>query len=746
MYEGNGIVSKTSRLYQAGERVAVLLPLALPGAYDYRVPADLQIEDGAFVEVPLGSRRLLGAVWGPGEGDVDEGRLREILGRCDAPPLQPTARRFVDWVAAYTVQPRGAVLRMIMSVPEALRPARTVPVYALPDRPCGGASEMPTPRPHRPTAARSRVLAVLADGRARTAAELTDEAGVSSGVVGSMAAAGLIAKAARCETAREDPLGVLPPGPVLSVEQAQAADRLRAALAEGFSVTLVDGVPGSGKTEVYFEAIAAALAAGGQVLVLLPEIALGAQWLARFRARFGADPHAWHSELGRAERRRTWRRVAEGSARVVVGARSALFLPFARLSLIVIDEEHDASYKQEDGVPYNARDMAVVRARLGNIPVCLVSATPSLETVVNVRAGRYGSVLLPARHGGRAMPAVELIDLRRDRPSRGAWLAPSTRAAIGANLDEGAQALLFLNRRGYAPLTLCRACGHRLACAWCSAWLVEHRLAGRMLCHHCGHAAPLVNTCPACGAAETLAACGPGVERLAEEVAGTFPDARVCLATSDTLPGPAATAELVRRMEAREIDIVIGTQIIAKGYHFPHLTLVVVVDADLGLAGGDLRAGERTFQLLYQAAGRAGRGDRPGRALVQTTMPHHPAMTALASGARDRFLAAEEAGRREAEMPPYGRLAALIVSGADPVAVEAAASALADSAPNGDGVRVFGPAPAPLALLRGRHRRRLLLHAGRAVAVPPLVRRWLAATRMPGGVRVQVDIDPYSFL
>ncbi len=744
-------MSKTSRLYAAGDRVAVLLPLALPVPYDYRVPADLHIEDGAFVEVPLGSRRLSGVVWGPGEGNVDESRVREIRHRCDVPPLSSIARRFVDWVAAYTVQPRGAVLRMIMSVPEALRPPRAAPLYALPETGASGANDSAARMPLRLTATRSRVLAVLADGRVRGAAELAREAGVGAGVVRSMAEAGFVVTAVQPDAAVAGagsgrPFGSPPPGPVLSPDQAQAADRLCTALAGGFSVTLVDGVPGSGKTEVYFEAIAAALAAGGQVLVLLPEIALGAQWFARFGARFGADPHAWHSDLGRAERRRTWREVAEGRARVVVGARSALFLPFAALSLIVIDEEHDASYKQEDGVPYNARDMAVVRARLGDIPVCLVSATPSLETVVNVRAGRYASVLLPARHGGAAMPGVELIDLRRDRPARGAWLAPAMQTAVTASLAAGSQALLFLNRRGYAPLTLCRACGHRLACTWCSAWLVEHRLAGRMLCHHCGHGAPLPDACPDCGAADSLAACGPGVERLAEEVARVFPDARVCLATSDTLPGPSATADLVQRMEAREIDIVIGTQIIAKGYHFPHLTLVGVVDADLGLAGGDLRAAERTFQLLYQAAGRAGRGDRPGRALVQTTMPHHPVMTALASGDRARFLAAEEAGRREAEMPPYGRLAALIVSGADAAAVEAAAGALADSAPDHDGVRVFGPAPAPLALLRGRHRQRLLLHAGRAVAVPPLVRRWLAATRLPASVRVQVDIDPYSFL
>ncbi len=632
---------------------------------------------------------------------------------------------------------------MVMSIAEALRPTRPAKVFSL----AAALPDAARPQEARMTPARRRVLAVLADGRLRGAAALARDAGVGAGVIKALADAGLIAAGMMDDVGetlpRPDP-GL--PGPELSPDQSAAASEARAAVGAGFSVTLIDGVPGSGKTEIYFEAIAATLAAGRQALVLLPEIALGTQWLARFRARFGADPAVWHSDLGRAERRRTWRAVAEGRAGIVVGARSALFLPFADLALVVVDEEHDPSFKQEDGVSYNARDMAVVRGRIGGFPVLLASATPSLETLVNVRAGRYAMVHLPARHGDAAMAAVELIDLRRDRPPRGCWLSPALRDAIAAALDEGGQTLLFLNRRGYAPLTVCRACGHRFRCGSCSAWLVEHRFTGRLLCHHCGYAAPLPEACPACGASDALAACGPGVERLGEEVAHVFPQARAVLATSDTLPGPAATAELVRRIEARAIDIVIGTQIMAKGYHFPHLTLVGVIDADLGLAGGDLRAAERTFQLLYQASGRAGRGERAGRSLIQTTMPEHPVMAALASGERARFLAAEEDARREASMPPFGRLAALIVSGPDQGAVEAAARALAQTAPNRDGLRVFGPAPAPLALLRARHRYRLLLHAGRGIAVSAVVRNWLGSTPLPNSVRVQVDIDPYSFL
>jgi primosomal protein N' (replication factor Y) len=478
----------------------------------------------------------------------------------------------------------------------------------------------------------------------------------------------------------------------------------------------------------------------------LPEIALSAQWLERFRARFGGAPAEWHSELTPATRRTTWRAVAEGRVRVVVGARSALFLPFSDLGVIVVDEEHDAAFKQEDGVPYNARDMAVVRGRYGAIPVVLASATPSLETVVNVRNRRYADHHLPDRHGAAVLPDVRMIDMRAEKLPSTRWLSASLIEAVEAAKARGEQTLLFLNRRGYAPLTLCRACGHRWQCPRCTAWLVEHRRGGRLQCHHCDFSIKRPSACPECGAEETLAACGPGVERLAEEVEATFPGIRYEVASSDTLQGPNAAAALVRRIENREIDLVIGTQIVAKGYHFPMLTLVGVIDADLGLSGGDLRAAERTYQLLYQVAGRAGRAERPGRVLMQTYQPGHPVMAALISGSRDQFLSAEIEAREAARMPPFGRLAAVIVSGRDAEAVDRTANDLGRQAPRGAGLEVLGPAPAPFALLRGRHRRRLLLKARKDINVQAVIRRWLGTVRVPSKIRIQIDIDPYSFL
>ena len=419
---------------------------------------------------------------------------------------------------------------------------------------------------------------------------------------------------------------------------------------------------GSGKTEVYLEAVAECLRQGRQALVLLPEIALSSQWLERFERRFGVAPAVWHSDLTSRVRRVTWRAVAEGAAPVVVGARSALFLPFPDLGLVVIDEEHETAFKQEEGVVYHARDMAVVRARFCSAPAVLVSATPSLETLANVEAGRYRRLTLPTRHGGAVLPAVAAVDMRATPPERGRFLAPPLIAAVRDTLARGEQAMLFLNRRGYAPLTLCRHCGHRMQCPNCTAWLVEHRVRRALQCHHCGHTVPIPEECPACGAANSLVPVGPGVERITEEAAALFPDARRLVMASDTLPGPDAAAAAAHAIEAREVDLIIGTQIVAKGWHFPHLTLVGVVDADLGLAGGDLRAAERTVQLLHQVAGRAGRAEAPGRVLLQTFSPEHPVMQALVEGDLAAFMAREAAQRRPGHWPPYGRLAALIVS------------------------------------------------------------------------------------
>jgi primosomal protein N' (replication factor Y) len=719
--------------------VDVLVPVALDRAYSYRVPETLSLAPGDIVSVPLGARDATAVVWAdnPKPNPRLDNRLKDVEEKLDLPPLKDELRSFVDWVANYTVSSRGMVLRMCLRMGENLGPERERVGVRLVG-----------PPPQRKTAARERVLALLADGMTRGKAEAAREAGVSGGVVDGLIDEGTL------ETV------VLPPEPVaekpdpdftttdFTGDQLAAAAELKATVAKGgYAVTLLDGVTGSGKTEVYFEAVADMIRAGRQSLILMPEIALTAQFLDRFAARFGVRPAEWHSELSPRKRARTWRAVAEGDVSVVVGARSALFLPYANLGLIVVDEEHDQAYKQEDGVHYHARDMAVVRGHIAQIPVVLSSATPSLETEVNARRARYGRLALPERFGGQRLPSVEAIDLTRERPPPGRFIAPTLAGAVKIAIERGEQALFFLNRRGYAPLTLCRACGFRFSCPNCDAWLVDHRFRKQLVCHHCGFGMPRPAECPKCSGVNSFVAIGPGVERLEEEVRELFPQARLLVLSSDLVATVERLREELEDVAAGRFDIVIGTQLVAKGHHFPKLNLVGVVDADLGLSNGDPRAAERTFQLLHQVVGRAGRDAGTGYGYLQTHQPEHPVMRALIAQDREAFYDAEIEARERSFYPPFGRLASIVVSGEDKHDTQSFARALARAAPLDEAVRILGPAEAPLSLIRGRHRLRLLIKAPRAYDLSAYVREWLAEGPKPkGSLKLDIDIDPQSFL
>src|SRR5690242_226722 len=719
------------------KRARVVTLNAALGPLDYRVPEGMAVESGCVVVAPLGPRQLLGVAWEPDRlptNEVSDSRLRPLAGIVDVAPLAAPLRRLCEWTADYYLAPLASVLRMVLPSSAALDGPRQLTEYRL----TGVIPPRMTPR-------REQAIVRLR-GRQGTVRELAAHAEVSDTVLRGLVNAGAFEAVA---VDADRPLRCPDPDfapPQLNDYQREAAASLSSAISKGFDPVLLDGVTGSGKTEVYFEAIAECLRQGKQALVLLPEIALTEPFLKRFEARFGCPPVAWHSDLRSSERRRTWRGIASGEAKVTVGARSALFLPYPELGLIVIDEAHEPSFKQEDGVQYHARDTAVMRGRFEDIPVILSSATPAIESKHMVEVGRYREVALPERFAGASMPEIEAIDLTQDPPPRARWLAPQLVQELEANLDRGEQSLLFLNRRGFAPLTLCRHCGHRFQCPNCTAWMVEHRLMHRLACHHCGHVMPPPKACPECGEEDSLVACGPGVERIADEVAELFPEARTAIVTSDTIWSPLRAAEFVGAMEAGAIDVVVGTQLVTKGYHFPNLTLVGVVDADLGLAGGDLRAAERSFQQIQQVAGRAGRGDKPGRVFVQTHDPDAPVIAALVSGDAPGFYAAETDARREAAMPPFGRLAAIVVSAEDAAEAEGVARRIGHAAPEVEGMAVFGPAPAPLAMLRGRHRQRLLVHARRSLDVQDVIRDWLTEVDWSPKVRVGVDVDPYSFL
>ncbi|MCA6241987.1 MAG: primosomal protein N' [Phenylobacterium sp.] len=715
--------------------VSVLLPLPLPEAFDYEEPEGLGLSVGEQVAVPLGARLAPGVVTAVREGAGGNRPLKPVSGRLEALPLSPATVDFIQWAARYAAELPGLPLAIALRGARAPlpRPERLAVLSGHP--------------PSRLTPARTRVLEAAREGPS-TPADLARRAGVSAAVVRGLIDDGALEMrlAPRPDSFGAPDLDL--PAPPLNDSQAAAAAGLRAMLEEGgFQAALLDGVTGSGKTEVYLEAIRAALGADpdGQVLILLPEIALTQALISRVTDRFGAPPGEWHSGVAPPARRQVWDAVAEGRCRIVVGARSALFLPFRRLRLIVVDEEHDTSFKQEEGFIYQARDLAVVRAKLEGAAVILASATPSLETLRNAETGRYRWLRLADRHGEARLPDIRLVDLRESPPETGRWISPPLAEAMAETLAAGEQTLLFLNRRGYAPLVLCRACGQKLTAPDTDSWLVEHRYTNRLVCHLTGFSMPRPATCPHCGAAESLVSIGPGVERLEEEARALFPEAHIAVFSSDTVRSAADARSLVETMAAGEIDILVATQAAAKGHNFPNLTLVGVIDADLGLRGGDLRAAERTFQLLAQATGRAGRRDRPGRALIQTWAPDHPVMQALRAQDRDAFVRTELDERELAGLPPFGRLAAVVVSGRDPATLEAFVREAAAAAPNAEGVEIYGPADAPMALVRGRRRKRFLVRADRQVDLSAYMGAWRARLKPRGSIRVTIDIDPYSF-
>ena len=724
--------------FHQGDRVAVLTAQPLDRLLDYRAPEGGCFR-GAYVEVPLGPRKVLGVIWGPGGGNFDSAKLRSVIRVLDVAPMRDEMRQFLSKAADYTLTPMSLMLRLATRAPGLSDPPSMRKVLRLGER-----------EPDRMTPARSKVLAVMDEfsSMAFTPKELADMAGVTPSVIKGLVGQGALREE---ETPRDQPYPVLDPlrpGKTLTADQATAAAALAAGVESGsYGTTLLKGVTGSGKTEVYLEAVASCLRKGRQALVLLPEIALTAEFLKRVEQRFGATPAEWHSGATMTERRRVWRMLGQGNAQLVIGARSALFLPFRDLGLIIVDEEHDSAYKQEEGVLYNARDMAVLRAAMCSAQVVLASATPSLETWSNAEAGKYKRVNLTARFGTAVLPVMKAVDMRAEDLAPATWISPTLKQAMALRMERGEQSLLFLNRRGFAPVTICRACGAQVACDNCDARMVEHRFMKRLMCHQCGETKPVPEVCPSCQVEGKMAPVGPGIERLGEEAAALFPEARIAVLSSDLFGSARALKARIEEIAAGEADIILGTQLVAKGHNFPLLTLVGVIDADLGLQGSDLRAGERTFQLMRQVAGRAGRAERPGEALLQTFQPEHPVIRAILTGDEEEFWRAEAAQRREAGVPPFGRMAGIILSGSDLAQVFDLGNALArnDGPLRQVGAQLFGPAPAPIARVRGRHRVRLLVKAAKGVALQDALSRWVQPFRMKGDLRLSIDIDPQNF-
>ncbi len=722
-------------------------------------PREQSPDIGGFVLIPFGGQQIPGVIWGMETAQGMEAargteRLKSILHVYDLPPLSNTMRQFIDRVASYNMAPRGSVLKLVVPMASALDDPPSVAVYQLTE---AGENDATWSDFAHGTKGSTRgvheAIRTYLQNSAATMAELMQELSCKRSHIATLEKRGLIIKNFTKSTARivQTPTCFTPVR--LSSEQQIAAQKLCDLIdpaaqnpQKKYKPILLDGVTGSGKTEVYFEAVAKVNEAGQQALVLLPEIALSHGFIDRFSARFGHAPTLWHSALTPAARRKNWRSIVNGEAKVIVGARSALFLPYVNLGLIVVDEEHESAYKQEEILIYNARDMAVLRAATEQIPIILSSATPSLETVKNSMDGKYDEIRLPSRFGDAQLPDVHLLDLRKDPPPKNCFISPILLQHLTDTLADGRQALLFLNRRGFAPLTLCRTCGHRLECPHCTAWLVEHRRSESLECHHCGYKIKLPPVCPSCGDSNSFVPCGPGVERIATEIDEYLPAAKPLIMASDILNTPALISEAFAKIHAREVNLIIGTQLIAKGHHFPHMTCVGIIDADLGLSGGDLRAGEHSFQLLQQVSGRAGRGAFPGQVFLQTYNPEQPIMQMLERNDRNGFLGSLLQERESAHMPPFSRLAALIVAGKDEGQTRAIALEIGRQAPKANGVRILGPAPAQMYKIRSKFRQRLLIIADKNLNIQKMIAQWLASVKVPSAIRVYIDIDPQNFL
>jgi len=509
---------------------------------------------------------------------------------------------------------------------------------------------------------------------------------------------------------------------------------------------VLEGVTGSGKTEVYFDLIELEIKQSKQILIMVPEISLTPQLEKRFKERFGIDIDVWHSKITPKKRKEIWHKCYYGDPVVIIGARSSLFLPFNNLGLIVIDEEHDSSYKQEDTIRYQARDLAVVKSSLEKNKLLLTSATPSLETINNINKKKYHHFFLSKQHSGLPLPEITLVDLSKNKLEKNQWISSLLKMEIEHCLKNQEQALIFLNRRGYSPLSLCIECGYRHQCQQCSSWLVMHQQKKRLLCHQCGRIKEMSFDCPKCLEKESIKFIGPGVERIAEELTQTFSDKVIGIMSSDIINSPKKIKDLIRKFSNKEIDIVVATQIMAKGYDFPNLSLVGVIDADAGLFGSDMRAIEKTYNMLQQVSGRAGRSKKSGKVIIQTYYPEQPIIQSLQKRNRSSFINQALMEREEFKIPPFGFMTSIIISGSSKANVQKISQKLVYYKKQSRGIDVLGPVEAPINLLKGQFRYRILLKGKSRRNLNIFTKKMIISCKIPSSVRVVIDVDPYTFM
>ena len=736
MYDMNKPFLNISSNKKINVSCQVLLIYPGKGTYDYRIKNSLEI--GQLVSVPLRKSIYLGIVIGEGTKGFPRSKLKNIIEVHNSFIFSNELLSFCHWLTNWYISEKSQVFKMVIPSASFLKPVKSKKFL-----------EFNNKSKSKTTILGDKVINYIKNNSNLSVSECCKELNVSNSVIHKLIKDNvlLIKNVDEYKTKNNKIKKTIN----LNISQKNAVKSiLDDSLENQANIFLLDGVTGSGKTEVYLELIANELKKEKQCLILIPEIILSNYFKERFLEKFNFLPAVWHSDISKSKKHKIWRQIISGETKVVIGARSALFLPFKELSLIVVDEEHDPSYKQEDGVIYNARDMAVVRGRFSNSKVILGSATPSLESIYNVNIGKYIKIVLSERYGAAEMPIINIVDMQKEKLPSNRWIAKESINAITRALENKEQVLLYINRRGYSPLTLCRSCGYRFSCKNCSSWLVHHKNTNTLLCHHCGYQEEIPDECPQCHSKEEFAPCGPGVERLAAEAMSLFPSAKCEIIASDTLNSPSESEKIFKTISDGEVDIIIGTQLIAKGHNFLNLTTVVAIDADLGLSGGDLRASERTFQILTQLAGRTGRADKKGRAYIQSYDPHHNVMKAMQTGKITRFIQAESEGREYRKLPPYGRLASLLIQSKNLALLESFLKTLSLKTPkkyqDSERIDVLGPAPAPIAKLRTFYRYRFLIKYKEDIRIQPFIKEWLGNIKLPKGVRIKIDIDPYNFL
>ena len=731
---------------------SILVPIPALGdncTFDYFYNNLEELFIGQIVKVPFGAKKIIWGIISDKREEETDRPLKSIIEVSNNNPFSGNFIAFINWVSEWTMANQGSILKLVFSVPNQFE-KKNIKFGWITASDIGKRTIKEVHPNLKITKNRSKILNLINKLQPISSKDLISRSGVSKTSILALEKEKVIFRKEIVQKGYENSFK-LPWYKAnmidLNPKQKTASEYLINLIAQKkFNAVLLDGVTGSGKTEVYFQAILETLKLNKQVLVLLPEIYLSIEWSKRFKDNFGLFPLLWHSSLSNKERMKTWHEVNNGKINTIIGARSALFLPYKNLGLIIIDEEHDHAYKQEDGVLYNARDMALLRAKIEKIPIILSTATPSLETWTNVKKNKFSYIKLPERVGLAKMPEVNIIDMRKVETKHNNWISTILGNKISENLNNKELSLLFLNRRGYAPLKLCGSCGHRLGCKNCQSWLVEHRKKGLLLCHQCGFSKKFDNSCNNCGDKDCLISCGPGVERLDEEVKSKFPSIKSTIISSDTIKSPKIMKAIFDKIDNRKIDLIIGTQIISKGHNFKNLTLIGIIDADMSLSGGDLRASEKAFQVLHQVSGRAGRESKKGTVIIQTHDPENQVIDALKKNSRDYFLKIESENRENANLPPFGKLVSLILSSRDERKLIEFAHSLKMNAPQYEKITILGPAPAPISLLRGNHRYRFLIKSHKNINIQKVIKNWIKKLKKPASIRLVIDIEPYSFL